>query len=184
VCLLELALDIEAWKTFARCSLPIGRATPTGMFSKLSSVPADRRGGQGAVVATRECDCHATALRYVRPKSIGQVHSKFVYLGRGGDENGFMGFQSQIPESRQVSAKVIRSEPRNDCGDECGQHCNDKIIHRMLRCSRCTPSWQRPVCRRARTDRVPGIMKTGEFSTLSPTVLDRLQQMKLLEQGK
>jgi hypothetical protein len=27
VCFLELVLDIEAWKTFARCSLPIGRAT-------------------------------------------------------------------------------------------------------------------------------------------------------------
>jgi hypothetical protein len=28
---------------------------------------------QGAVVATGERDCHATAHRYVRPKSIGQV---------------------------------------------------------------------------------------------------------------
>jgi hypothetical protein len=26
VCLLELVLDIEAWETFARCSLPMGRA--------------------------------------------------------------------------------------------------------------------------------------------------------------
>jgi NAD(P)-dependent dehydrogenase (short-subunit alcohol dehydrogenase family) len=39
-----------------------------------SRMGQDRYGRpQGAVVATGERDCHATAHRYVRPKSIGQV---------------------------------------------------------------------------------------------------------------
>ena len=48
VCLLELVLDIETWKTFARCSLPIGRATPAGMFSKLLSATASRKASLAA----------------------------------------------------------------------------------------------------------------------------------------
>jgi NAD(P)-dependent dehydrogenase (short-subunit alcohol dehydrogenase family) len=48
---------------------------PRGIICVLESRMGQNRYGrpQGAVVATGERDCHATAHRYVRPKSIGQV---------------------------------------------------------------------------------------------------------------